>query len=372
MKRPGLYFAIAILLISGGKGINDRTIAITEESWGEAGGKTVKLFTLTNESGMIIKVSSFGATLTYVSAPDQNGHFDPVVLGFDSLSMYLARHPNFGSTVGRYANRIGGAQFTLNGTVYKLMANNGNNSIHGGVEGFSKKVFETDSLYVNGDSTVVVLKYVSPDMEEGYPGTLTLRLKYILTNDNEIILDYEAVTDKTTIVNFTNHTYFNLNGCKEDVLGHLLTLAADSITEIDSEKIPTGRLLPVGGTAFDFRTGNKVGARINEAAPGYDINYKLRKDSDDLAFAAELYDPVSGRVLQAYTTEPCLQLYSANSDLGRFRGHNGVRYGKHYGLCLEMQHYPDSPNKPQFPDVVLEPGERYRQLTVYKFSVRSN
>jgi aldose 1-epimerase len=286
--------------------------------------------------------------------------------------MYLARHPNFGSTVGRYANRIGGARFSLNGTDYKLTANSGKNTIHGGTEGFSKKVFDTDTSYVNGDSTVVVLKYISPDMDEGYPGTLTLQLKYILTNENEIILDYEAVTDKPTVINFTNHTYFNLNGCKEDILGHVLTLAADSIAELDTEKIPTGRLLPVAGTAYDFTNGQKVGERIEEAAPGYDLNYKLRKYNNDLTLAAEVYDPVSGRVLKAYTTEPCLQLYSANSDLGRFTGHNGIKYGKHYGLCLEMQHYPDSPNKPQFPDVVLEPGERYRQVTVYKFEVRSN
>ncbi len=209
-------------------------------------------------------------------------------------------------------------------------------------------------------------------MEEGYPGTLTLRLKYILTNDNEIILDYEAFTDKPTVINLTNHTYFNLTGCKENVLGHVLTLAADSISEVDSTKIPTGRQLPVSGTPYDFTQGQRVGDRIEEAAPGYDNNYKLRKVSDELTFAAEVYDPVSGRVLQAYTTEPCLQLYTANSDLSRFTGHKGIRYGKHYGLCLEMQHYPDSPNKPQFPDVVLEPGERYRQLTVYKFSVKSN
>ena len=372
MKRTGLSLAIAILLISSFGGATDRSSSIVEEYWGEAGGKTVKLFTLTNRHGMVIKISSFGATLTYVSAPDMNGNFAPVTLGFDSLKMYVARHPNFGSTVGRYANRIGGAQFTLNGTLFKLTANNGINAIHGGPEGFSRKVFSTDTSYVNGDSTVVVLKYVSPDMEEGYPGTLTLRLKYILTNCNEIVLDYEAVTDKPTVINLTNHTYFNLTGCKEDILGHVLTLAADSISEVDSTKIPTGRQLPVSGSAYDFTKGQRVGERIVEVAPGYDINYKLRKESNELAFAAEVYDPVSGRVLQAYTTEPCLQLYSANSDLGRFTGHNGIRYGRHYGLCLEMQHYPDSPNKLQFPDVELEPGERYRQLTIYKFSVKNN
>ncbi len=371
-KRTGFSVAIAILIISGCGCFPGRATAIIEERWGETGGKTVKLFTLTNRNGMVIKVSSFGATLTYVSAPDMHGNFEPVVLGFDSLKMYVARHPNFGSTIGRYANRIGGAQFSLNGTLYKLTANNGVNAIHGGPGGFSKRIFDTDTTYVNGDSSVVVLKYVSPDMEEGYPGTLTLRLKYILTSDNEIILDYEAVTDKPTVINLTNHTYFNLTGCKEDVLGHVLTLAADSISDVDSPRIPTGRQLPVSGTPYDFTKGQRVGDRIEAAAPGYDNNYKLRKVSDELAFAAEVFDPVSGRVLQAYTTEPCLQLYSANSDLSRFTGHNGIIYGKHYGLCLEMQHYPDSPNKPQFPDVVLEPGERYKQLTIYKFSVKSN
>jgi aldose 1-epimerase len=372
MKRAGLCITIAIMLTYGCARLPGHATSIIEECWGEKEGKRVNLFTLTNRNGMVIKVSSFGATLTYVSAPDMNGNFEPVVLGFDSLKMYMARHPNFGSTVGRYANRIGGAQFTLCGTLYKLAANNGVNAIHGGPEGFSKKIFDTDTTYVKGDSSVVVLKYLSPDMEEGYPGTLTLRLKYILTNDNEIILDYEAATNKPTVINLTNHTYFNLTGCKENVLGHVLTLAADSISEVDSTKIPTGRQLTVIGTPYDFIVGKRVGERIEEVAPGYDINYKLRKEKNELTFAAEVYDPVSGRMLQAYTTEPCLQLYSANSDLGRYTGHSGIRYGRHYGLCLEMQHYPDSPNKPQFPDTVLEPGERYRQLTIYKFSVKSN
>lgn len=314
--------------------------SVSKELWGETAGKEITLFTLTNERGMVIKVCNYGGTLTYVSAPDQNGDFEPVVLGFDSLGNYLARHPNFGSTVGRYANRIGGAQFAINGTVYRLTANSGNNTIHGGAEGFSKKVFDADTSFVSGDSAIVVFTYLSRDLEEGFPGTLTLHLKYVLTNDNEIILDYEAVSDKPTVINFTNHTYFNLSGCDETVLNHVLTLNADSIAQVDSIKIPTGKLIPVTGTAYDFTHGQKVGERIEETGSGYDLNYKLRKTGNELSLAAEVYDPGSGRLLKAYTTEPGLQLYSANSDLSRFTGHDGNKYARHYGLCLEMQHFP--------------------------------
>ena len=344
--------------------------SVSIEKWGEKDGKEIKLFTLVNKNGMVVRVTNYGGTLTYVSVPDRNGINEPVVLGFDSLRYYLDRHPNFGSTVGRFANRISGAEFSLNGQTYRLAANNRGNTLHGGTNGFSKQVFNIDTSYVSHDSAVVILNYLSPDMEEGFPGTLSFQMSYILTGENEIILKYEATTDQPTVVNFTNHTYFNLSGCKESVLNHILKINADSICQVDSIGIPTGSILPVTGTAYDFTVPRKVGERIGEVDPGYDINYKLRKEGDNLLHVAEVFEPVSGRVLDAYTTEPGMQLFSANNDLSRFTGHDGIKYGRHYGLCLEMQHFPDSPNKPNFPDVVLNPGEIYRQLTIYKFSFR--
>lgn len=370
MKTLSLLSLILILLIGGCNANLSDTPTVSEETWGETDGKEVRLFTLANKNGMVIKITNYGGTLTYVSFPDKIGQNEPVVLGFDSLDNYLGRHPNFGSTVGRFANRIGGAVFSLDGKEFKLTANNKGNSMHGGAKGFSRQVFDADTSYTSRDSATVVFNYLSPDMEEGFPGSVNFRLTCVLTNDNEIILDYEATTDKSTVVNFTNHSYFNLSGCKEPVLNHLLMIAADSICQVDSTGVPTGILLPVAGTAYDFTTSHQVGDGIGEVAPGYDITYKFRKGGNELLLAAEVYEPVSGRLLQAYTTEPGMQLYSANSDLSRFTGHNGNKYARHYGLCLEMQHFPDSPNKPQFPDVVLNPGEKYRQVTIYKFTVR--
>lgn len=370
MKTLSLLSSILILLFSGCNTRSSDAPTVGEEIWGETDGKEVRLFTLANKNGMVIKITNYGGTLTYVSFPDKNGQNEPVVLGFDSLDNYLGRHPSFGSTVGRFANRIGGAVFSLDGREFKLTANSKGNSMHGGTKGFSRQVFDIDTSYTSRDSATVVFNYLSPDMEEGFPGSVHFQLTCVLTNDNEIILDYEATTDKSTVVNFTNHSYFNLSGCKESVLSHVLMIAADSICQVDSTGLPTGILLPVAGTAYDFTTARLVGERIGEVGPGYDITYKLRKGGNELLLAAEAYEPVSGRLLQAYTTEPGMQLYSANSDFSRFTGHNGIKYARHYGLCLEMQHFPDSPNKPQFPDVVLKPEEKYRQVTIYKFSIR--
>jgi len=345
--------------------------SVTKEPWGNADGNQVFLFTMTSGRGMTVKVTNYGATITYISAPDRNGHIDPLVLGFDSLDQYLERHPNFGSTIGRYANRIGGARFSLEGQKYNLTPDRFGNSIHGGLKGFSKQVFIVDTLYSKRDSAVVSLEYLSRDMEEGFPGNLRFSLTFVLTGNNELKLIYKATTDRPTVVNFTNHSYFNLSGCNRQVLDHILTVNANYVTPVDSTGIPTGEILAVTGTPFDFTTPVKIGERMVGLPKGYDINYVLSNPGSELALAAELFDPESGRLLQAYTTEPGMQVYSANSDLRRFTGHNGTRYDRHYGLCLEMQHFPDSPNKPQFPDVILAPGEEYRQLTVYKFSVRN-
>lgn len=369
MKTKLIFLPLLVLLLAGCGKSSSFTPSVTAEDWGWQDGKAVKLFTLVNKNGVVLKVTNYGATITWISAPDRNGVFEPVLLGFDSLNNYVAVRGGYGSVIGRYANRIGGAQFTLNGEKYLLTANSRGNTIHGGNKGFNKQVFDIDTSYVAGDSVKVTFSYLSPDLEEGFPGNLLLKISYILTGDNEVVLDYEATTDRPTVVNLTNHAYFNIGGCKGPVLDHELMIAADSICEVDSVGLPTGRLLPVGGTAWDFNQARPVGSRIDEVQPGYDNNYMLRREGDGLILAAEVHDPVSGRVLEAFTTEPGMQLFTANSDRKTI-GHNGTEYGRHYGICLEMQHFPDSPNHPNFPGVVLNPEETYRQITVYKFSVR--
>jgi aldose 1-epimerase len=343
---------------------------LTMENWGTVDSMPVKLYTLTNLNGMTIKITNYGGILTYVGVRDKNDSIGNVVLGFDNLDQYQLEHPNFGATIGRFGNRIGGAQFVLDGTTYKLAANNGPNTLHGGIKGFGKHVFTVDTAYANADSLVVSLVRTSPDMEEGFPGNLKVHITYVLTDSNEIKIYYEAETDKPTVINLTNHSYFNLNGGKTDILGHELSLYADSITPTDTTLIPTGVLAPVAGTAFDFTAPHTIGERISQVPGGYDINYVLRNRTGELAKAAEVYDPQSGRVMEAFTTEPGIQFYSGNFLNGMFTGHDGVVYNLHFGLCLEAQHFPDSPNKPQFPSTVLRPGEKYTQTTIYKFSVR--
>ncbi len=370
MRFATFCLSVIILAFAGCKPKQEMASSVEDLIWGESGGQVIKLFTLTNKNGMTIRVTNYGGTLTYISVPDRNGTFENVVLGFDSLEQYMGNHPNFGTIVGRYANRIGGAKFVLDDTTYSLYANDGVNTLHGGLKGFQKHVFNIDTAYSVADSSVVTFSYTSADLEEGYPGKLTMQVTYILTGDNEIKILYAAETDKPTVVNLTNHSYFNLTACKESVLNHELTLLADSITPTDSTLIPTGVLTSVAGTPFDFNTPHKIGERIDQVPGGYDINYKLRKQGNELALAAEVYDPVSGRLMQTYTTEPGIQFYSGNFLNGTITGYNGISYTIHYGLCLETQHFPDSPNKPQFPSVVLRPGESYRHLTLYRFSVR--
>jgi aldose 1-epimerase len=370
MKPITFYLSVIILVLAGCKPKTVHAPGIEDRIWGESGGKVIKLFTLSNKNGMTIKITNLGGTLTYVSVPDKKGVFENVVLGFDSLKRYQETHPFFGSLVGRYANRIGEAKFVLDDTTYNLTANDGVNTLHGGPKGFHKQVFDIDTAYTTLDSSVLVLSLISADKEEGYPGNLKVQVRYILTGDNEIKIAYEAETDKPTVINLTNHSYFNLTSCKESILNHKLMLVSDSITPTDSLLIPTGILSPVAGTPFDFTSPHAIGERIGEVPGGYDINYKLRKHGNELSLAAEVYEPVSGRLLQTYTTEPAIQFYSGNFLNGTFTGYNGVKYNQHYGFCLEAQHFPDSPNKPQFPDVVLRPGQKYSQLTVYMFSTR--
>jgi aldose 1-epimerase len=372
MKSIGIVLSALIFVISGCKPKAEIPSLMNEKIWGQEGDKVINLFTLTNKNGMEVKITNFGGIVTYIAVPDKNGKLENVVLGFDSLKSYQGTHPYFGSIVGRYGNRIAKGKFTLNGTTYNLAVNNGVNHLHGGIKGFDKQVFNVDTAYSAMDSLVLALSYLSPDMEEGYPGNLKVRVTYVLTGNNELKIGYEAETDKPTIINLTNHSYFNLTGCKENILNHELVLMSDSITPTDSTLIPNGILAPVAGTAFDFTHARRIGERISEVSGGYDINYKLRNKTGQLIQAAEVYEPVSGRVLQAFTTEPGIQFYTGNFLNGTITGHNGIRYEKHYGLCFEAQHFPDSPNKPQFPTVVLRPGEVYRQLTIYKFSVQGD
>lgn len=330
-------------------------------------GKTVELFKMTNKNGMTVKVTNYGASLTFVSAPDKNGVFEPVVLGLDSLQYYWGRQPKLGATVGRFANRIKNAEFSLDNEIYHLDKNNKGHSIHGGIKGFNLQVFKTDTSYVVKDTAVIVFKYLSPDSEGGFPGNLSLSLAYKLTNDNEVILDYEASTDKPTVVNLTNHSYFNLTGCRAPILNHYYMIEGDSITSVDTMGIPTGELMPVAGTEYDFRTLQSARQRIEELNKGYDINYKLNKQPGTLALAATVVEPTSGRVLKAYTTEPGMQFYIPAANLDYLKGQGRRVYGKYYGFCLEMQHFPDSPHHAHFPPTILRPGEVYRQTTVYKF-----
>lgn len=344
-----------------------KTKGITREAWGETDGKQVYLFTLINTSGTQIKITNYGATITSWIAPDKNGKMANIVLGLDSLKNYLAGTPYFGCIVGRYGNRIAKGKFTLNGTTYTLATNNEPNHLHGGVKGFDKVVWDAEA---DSTSNTLTLRYLSKDGEEGYPGNLNAVVRYTLSEENELVIDYEMETDKPTTVNLTNHTYFNLTGdVANSILDHTLTIFADHYTPVDSTAIPTGEIKVVKDSPFDFNTPEKVGARIDQVPGGYDHNYVL-KAGDSLKLAAVLQDLTSGRIIETYTTEPGIQFYSGNFLDGTVISPDGKPIKKHGGLCLETQHFPDSPNQPGFPSTILNPGERYRSTTKYKFSVK--
>ena len=299
--------------------------------------------------------------------PDRHGNLDDVTLYLDTLGEYLEGHPLFGSVVGRFANRIAGGSFTIDGVEHKLFAGRSGNHIHGGKVGFQKLVWDAVPIR-EANSVGVVLSLVSPDGDEGYPGKLDVKVAYKLTNDNELVMDYTAVTDKPTHVNLTNHAYWNLAGAGSgDVLDHQLMLNANYYLPTDEQKIPLGNLAPVRGTPMDFTKPKTLGSRIDQVPGGYDHCYVLSKGPNErLSLCARVVEPKSGRVMEVYTTQPGVQLYTANGLSSRF-GAGGFSYGPHHGLCLETQHYPDSPNKPQFPTTVLRPGETYHEVTVHKF-----
>jgi aldose 1-epimerase len=335
-------------------------------------GQPVERYTLKNAGGMEVDVITWGATVTRILVPDRAGKMADVALGFDTVDKYLTRHPYFGSTIGRYGNRIGKGRFTLNGAEYKLATNNDENHLHGGVRGFDLRLWKARPLK-GATGQAVELTYVSADGEEGYPGKLTAVVTYTLTPKNGLRIDYKATTDKDTVVNLTNHSYFNLAGHGSgDILGHQLMLDADRFTPVDKGLIPTGELKPVEGTPFDFRKATAIGARIAAEdeqirfGGGYDHNWVLNGGMGKMRRVARLVEPKSGRAMDVLTTEPGVQFYSGNF-LDGVQGKAGAVYKKRAGLCLETQHYPDSPNKPAFPSTVLKPGQEYRTSTEYVF-----
>lgn len=344
----------------------------TEREFGKMpSGERVSLFELKNSRGMRALVTNYGAILTELHVPDKTGKVDNVVLGFDQFAPYLAKHPHLGGTIGRYANRIAGGSFELDGQKYTLVKNNGDNCLHGGTKGFDKQLWQVEDV-----GKGVTLSYLSADMEEGFPGNLTVHLTYELTEDNELRMEYRATTDKATVVNFTNHTYFNLKGAGNgDVLSHQLQLNADEYTPFNQKQIPTGEVASVEGTALDFRNSRAVGERIAECDfGGYDHNFVLRgsdgkakNNSGELTLAAVVSESTSGRRLTVHTTEPGIQIYTGNNLNGSVTGLGGA-YGKYSAICTETQHYPDSVHHPNFPSVILRPGEEYRQTTIFDFS----
>ena len=374
-----LALTVAVNIISCGG--EQSKAGITKDSFGQLDGQPVELYTLTNNNGVVLKVTTFGGIITELHVPDKNGKMEDVVLGFDKLDGYLSPEykksgPYFGAIIGRYGNRIAKGKFTLDGAEYALATNNGENHLHGGIVGFNSVVWDAKTVEcANGKA--LELSYTSKDMEEGYPGNLQVTVTYTLTDENEVKIEYDAVTDKATPCNLTNHSYFNLSACKQPTnANHELTIFADKYTEVDESLIPTGNLPDVAGTPMDFSAPYKIGERIDDdfeqlkLGAGYDHNWVLRNDDGSLALAATVYEPESGRFMEVFTTEPGVQFYAGNFLDGTLVGKNNTTYVHRAGLCLETQHFPDSPNQPTFPSTILQPGETYKTQTIYKFSVK--
>ena len=360
---------ILFFLIVGAIGMNAATKQ-TSADWGKTReGTLVRIYTLTNQHGVEARITNYGGIIVSLKAPDRKGAMADVVLGFDSLDGYLnSPSPYFGALIGRYGNRIGHARFTLDGVEHKLAANNGENSLHGGKRGFNMAVWTPRELPDGG----LELTYLSKDGEEGYPGNLKTTVTYHLTDANELRIEYAATTDKDTVLNLTNHAYFNLKGAGEgDILAHTITLNADRFTPVDAGLIPTGELRPVSDTPFDFRKPVAIGARIDQndeqlkLGKGYDHNFVVNGSGMRLAVRVE--EPSTGRVMEVRTDQPGVQFYTGNFLDGSIKGKGGKTYGFRTGFCLETQHFPDSPNKPKFPSTVLKPGQTFRSTTVYQF-----
>jgi len=335
-------------------------------------GTAVDIYTLRNAAGLEARIMAYGGIIVSLKTPDRNGVLADVNLGFDTLGGYLGGHPYFGALIGRYGNRIAKARFVIDGVEYTLAPNNNGNSLHGGLKGFDKVVWSAEPVQ-SANGVGLKLTYLSRDMEEGFPGNLAVTVVYTLTAGNELEIRYEATTDKKTPVNLTNHAYWNLKGQGQgDILGHVLEIEADAITAVDSAAnlIPTGEIAPVAGTPFDFTAPHAIGERIAQVEGGYDHNFVLRSGGGAPALAARVEEPSTGRVLEVWTDQPGIQLYTGNFLDGTVVGKGGQAYGKHAAFCLETQHFPDSPNHPSFPTTILEPGQTYRTTTVLKFSTK--
>ncbi len=372
-KYVPILSAIAVLFVFGCNELamcGEEEMSIKKQAYGKTkDGKNVDLYILTNTNGLKAEIMTYGGIVISLQVPDRDGNFADIVLGCDSLDEYLKGTPYFGALVGRYGNRIAKGKFTLDGVEYTLATNNGPNHLHGGIKGFDKVVWNAEPMQTD-QGPALKLTYRSRDGEEGYPGNLSCIVSYTLTNNNELKINYEAETDKATVINLTHHSYFNLGGHNSgDILGHELMLNADHFTPVDKDLIPTGEIKSVKGTPMDFTRPMTIGSRIEQVAGGYDHNYVLNSSDGSLALAASVYEPKTGRVMEIFTTEPGIQFYTGNFLDGSNKG-KGAVYNKHNGFCLETQHFPDSPNNPNFPSVVLKPGEKYTQLTVHRFSAR--
>lgn len=368
-----LILAVAVCAFTSCNNSVKNKKMVKKELFGTHQGKEVYLITLTNKAGNILKLTNFGAKINWIEVPDKNGNKENITFGYDSFNETFKGDMSFGSIVGRYANRIAKGKFILDSIEYTLPVNNGPNTLHGGPLGWHSVVWNTE-IVKGSKIPVVIFTYVSPDMEQGFPGKVTAQVTYTWTDYNEIIIDYKVTTDKKTVVNVTNHAYFNLHGAgKADILGHVLTLKASSFTPVDSVMIPTGEIRPVAGTPFDFTTPHTIGERIGDnydqliLGHGYDHNFIL--DNNEPVDAI-VYEPSNGRMLEVITDQPGMQLYTGNFLNGTKIGHGGKPYNFRSGLCLESGHYPDSPNHPDFPSTVLEPGETLTTQTIYRFSVK--
>jgi aldose 1-epimerase len=369
---------MSLVSCGGGQSGEKPKAGIVKEEFGELKGQPVELYTFTNNNGLVMKVATYGGTITELHVPDRNGQMGDIALGFDRLDGYVSpeyekSNPNFGALIGRYGNRIAQGKFTLDGVAYTLATNNGKNHLHGGNIGFNRVVWDARPV----GSNALELTYTSSDMEEGYPGNLQVTVVYTLTDANELVIDYRAVTDKATPCNLTNHSYFNLSAGKQPTIAdHELVILADRYTEVDAGLIPVGNLPDVAGTPMDFTEPHRIGERIDadfeqlRIGGGYDHNWVLRHSDGSLALAATVYEPQSGRFMEVLTTEPGVQFYAGNFLDGTLTGKNNTKYVRRAGLCLETQHFPDSPNQPTFPSTILQPGQIYRTQTVYKFSVK--
>lgn len=367
-----------IVLLLGGMLVAQSTSSkpgVQEQPFGTQDGRQVNLYTLTNSHGVEIKAMNYGGIIISIKVPDRKGQIADIVLGHDKLEGYIPNPPYFGAIVGRYANRIANGEFTLDGKTYHLPKNDGPNTLHGGTDKtFNKVVWDAEPLK---GKTGVAFSYLSHDGDDGFPGNLHMKVTYTLTDSNELVIDYEATTDKATPINVSQHSYFNLKGQGDgDILDHEIMINADRFTPVDKNLIPTGELRPVKGTPFDFTKSTRIGSRIDNnyeqlvLGHGYDHNFVLNRKGSGMVLAARVYEPTTGRVLEVSTTQPGVQFYTGNFLDGTITGKDNKVYKRRYGFCLETQHFPDSPNHPSFPNTILKPGEKFHQTTVFKFSAK--